>query len=207
MSDIVSVSIPSENALKAYNLSRYVESPRKHTNSNENPFISVVDRNSREKDMNTATLAGDSKSHYMNEVILDVAEYTPVRIITEQKGNVVQAKLEYGGSAHKDQEIIASFRILLDNPNVQLSYNHTWQAPTASLLSSLYNKVNEVVTDGAMLINAAQNAAAAASLIGYDSKFNVAPISKIDYQKVYQDTAYPEVTLEFKAFASEQLIV
>lgn len=195
------IIIPTPQALSRYSLSRFVGT-KSYNGQENNPFIKVNEDNS------TSQIANDynDKNFYTNEVILQVIEYQPYKIKTKEVNGMVQASLEYGsGSAANAAPPIATFRLLLDDDKVKTQFKHEWKDPGASLLSSLYDKLNDVSSNVAMGTTLAANGAARLG-VGGDSPYVTEPLRKTDFQKVYNNSSYPTVPIQFTAFTNDDFI-
>lgn len=191
------IIIPTPYALSQYNLDRHVRTSAFDGKKN-NPFVTVNGEASVGK-----SEADTDNNFFMNEVILEAFEYQPVRVTTKPVNGMVQASLDYGGNTGKPS-LLATFRLLLDNDkNVSISYSHTWSTPAKSLLTGLYKDVNGIADKVAFGTTIASNGL---SRIGSGEEFKTEPIKRIDYQKVYETSKIPDITVNFTAFTNDNFI-
>ena len=193
--------IPTPNALNKYNLNRYVRSTS-HNGEKDNPFVTV----SGKAAMQPGKFDKDN-NFFLNEVLLEVFEYQTVRIVTNKTdGGLIQASLDYGaGSASNAPNILASFRLLIDKDDVEVIHGeHKWSDPAPSVFNGFYNMVNNVAGTAGMVINMASNALTRA---GAEGAYRSAPLQRLDYQKVYENTEPPKINITFTAFTNDNFIV
>lgn len=183
--------LPTEKALSDFGLSRFV----RKTDRNNNPFIKY----SGEPKINTT----EQRDHFLNEVILEVFENQPVKIETSpDAGGIMRAKMSFGGEK-ATQNIIDSYRILIPSQQINIAHQHKWGAGS-SFLGDIYNKVNEVLDTGSIVLTSATNAAQLAP--GGQSNFQSPVSHKTDFQQTYEKSNHPEVQLDFQLFTNNDFI-
>jgi hypothetical protein len=192
------IIIPNRNALSKFNLSRFVGSLNSASGS-ENPFIKVA---------NTDVVPSqvEDENYFMNEVVMEAFEYSPVKITTEDRGGgLVQTKLTYGGGSASSMTVLQKFRILLNSDeDITVKYGtHKWDDSPASMFQGIYDVINDTAAAAAMVGTAVTNAAAR---FGANQEFKPDTIQRVDYQKIYKNTDYPSFDINFTLFTADNYI-
>lgn len=202
MADAPIVTLPTPPALNDFNLNRYVSSYSPGGNNQKNPFLTVVGVDGENASMPTGDYDNDP-NFFMNEVFVEVFNYQPVKIKTTVENGVTKASLDYGGgSAANAPNIIGKFRILLENKDVSISHNHQWKESN-SFLSDIYNNFSEVRDKVAFGTSLGVNGLARA---GANTEYQTPVSHKVDYQKVYERSDYPTVTIDFQIFTNNNFM-
>jgi hypothetical protein len=187
--------IPAPAALEAYNLKRYVAS----MTPKNNPFIKVTDTPVTAK----GTYDTDN-NFFMNEVILQAFEYQSFAVTTAPgPGGVTSTTIDYGTKAAPVP--IHTFRILLDGENdlPPISYTHEWKEPDKSAMSDIFNSINELSTKVFGITDIVKGVT---GKLDGDLPYNNKPIRKLDFQKIYKNSPYPGVELNFTSFTNNNFL-
>jgi hypothetical protein len=140
----------------------------------------------------------------MNEVILEAFEYQNFALKTgPSEGGIIKTTIDYGGGGKPIP--IETFRILLDSEGdlPPLAYTHAWKQPDTSVMGDVFKAINEKSSQLTTVIDAIQNAAA---LLDSDMPYTNKPITKLDFQKVYKESNYPGIDINFTAFTNNNFI-
>lgn len=201
MADAPTLTLPTPAALNDFNLSRFVRSASPGNDKN-NPFLTVTGVDGDNASMPTGTFDTDD-NYFMNEVFIEAFNYQPVKVNTTTENGVTKASLVYGGgSGSNAPNIIGKFRVLLSKKEVSLRHGHNWKS-SSSMMSDIYNNVAELRDNLAFGSSLLVNAAARA---GADAEFQTPVNHKVDYQKVYESSDYPSVTLDFQLMTNNNFM-
>jgi hypothetical protein len=179
------IFLPTKEALGDFGLTRTATL----VDAKNNPFIKAPGTNQS----NTA-------EGFLNEVILHAFEYQPVKITTDNSGDVPKVKMDFGGSSQPP--VIAKYRILLKN-QPSFEGKHEWSPGAKGMMDFFYNAVNKAPETLAVATSVINNIG---TYVAGGDNFEVPSNRRTDYQYTYSETAYQQVSLNFELITNNNFI-